>query len=381
MKIAFFTDTYKPQVNGLVTSICVTKAELEKKGHQVLIFAPYLPGARSEKNVYRLKGITFYPQPEYTFVLPWGKDFNLRKFKNLKIDIIHNHATWGAGLIGIWLAWKLKIPSVLTYHTFWELYLHYIPAPEKLTRKINTFLAKTICDRFPVVLAPTRIIKIALEKYGTKSKVEVLPTGLPNSVFKTNKTKVRQKYKILPKTLLLSSAGRLGKEKNFDLLLKALALVKKEAGIDFKLVLMGDGPEKNNLKSLRSRLCLEENVIFTGYLDWEQVLDVFQESDLFVFASVTETQGLVVLEAMAKGTPVVAVNRMGPAEILKKQKGGWLAEPNAKDLSVKIIKALKNRDLLEKKSVQAREHALNWKVENTTEKLLDIYKSIQNKFF
>src|SRR6185503_11118734 len=127
MRIAFFTDTYVPQVNGLVTSILASREELEKAGHEILIFAPAIAGTKEEKNVYFLGGIPYYPQPEYTFVLPWGKNFSLSNFSKLNVDLIHSHAMFGSGFIAAAIAWWYKIPLVMTYHTLFEQYLHYFP--------------------------------------------------------------------------------------------------------------------------------------------------------------------------------------------------------------------------------------------------------------
>lgn len=340
LRVAFFTDTYHPQVNGLVTSIDSNREELAKLGHEVLVFAPNLPGQSPAKNVYRLGGFVYYPQPEYTFVLPWGKGFSLRAFEQFKVDLIHCHGVWGAWIAALLTARRKKLPLVLTYHTFFELYIHYFPLPKALLLGINSFFTRKICNACDLVIAPTQIIKKALIGYGATSRIEVLPTGLTADVFKRTGAK-KAKYGVPKNTLLLSSAGRLGAEKNFELLFRAVAKVKTQLG-NFRLVMAGDGPEHKAYEKLVASLGLKDNVVFLGYVTRKEVLDLVEASDLFVFPSVTETQGMVILEAMGRGTPVVAANALGPSEILASGKGGWLAKPNdIDDFAAKLLLALK----------------------------------------
>jgi 1,2-diacylglycerol 3-alpha-glucosyltransferase len=340
MRIAYFTDTYHPQVNGLVTSIDSNREELGKLGHDVLVFAPNLPKQKPAKNVYRLGGIVYYPQPEYTFVLPFGKGFSLHRFEQFKASLVHCHGVWGAWIAALLTARRKKLPLVLTYHTFFELYLHYFPLPTAILEPINAFFTRSICNACDLVIAPTQIIRKALIRYGATGRIEVLPTGLTKDVFVKRGVK-KSKYGVPKDALMLSTAGRLGAEKNFEILFHALAKAKAKLG-NFRLVIAGDGPERKPYEKLVLDLGLKDQVIFLGYVTRKEVLDLVEASDLFVFASVTETQGMVILEAMGRGTPVVAANALGPSEILASGKGGWLAKPNdAADFAAKIILALR----------------------------------------
>jgi 1,2-diacylglycerol 3-alpha-glucosyltransferase len=377
MRLAYFTDTYHPQVNGLVTSIDSNREELSKLGHEVLVFGPNMPGQQPAKGVYRLGGIIYYPQPEYTFVLPYGKGFSLRHFETFKADLIHCHGVWGAWIAALLTARRKKLPIVLTYHTFFELYLHYFPLPKGILFWLNEVFTRSICNACDLVIAPTQIIKKALIRYGATGRIEVLPTGLTTDVFKRSGAK-KSKYGVPAKALMLSSVGRLGAEKNFEVLFRAVAKAKPRLG-NFRLVVAGDGPEREPYKKLVAELGLKDQVVFLGYVSRGEVLDLVEASDLFVFASVTETQGMVILEAMGRGTPVVAANALGPSEMLASGKGGWLAKPDdADDFAAKILLALRP-GALKKKSKEALAFAKTYAADKINKKLASLYREVLSR--
>jgi 1,2-diacylglycerol 3-alpha-glucosyltransferase len=374
LRFAYFTDTYHPQVNGLVTSIDSNRAELAKLGHEVLVFAPNLPKQEPDPGVFRLGGIVYYPQPEYTFVLPFGVGFSLRRFHQFKADLIHCHGVWGAWIVALLTARRGNLPLVLTYHTFFEMYLHYFPLPEAMLSWVNSFFTRNICNACDLVIAPTQIIKKALERYGAKGRIEVLPTGLTTDVFQKTGAK-KSDFGVPKDALMLSSAGRLGAEKNVEVLLQAVAMAKPKLG-HFRLVIAGDGPERKPYQKLAAELGLKDQVIFLGYVSRETVLDLVEASDLFVFASVTETQGMVILEAMGRGTPVVAADALGPSEMMAAGKGGWLAKPgDARDFCAKILAALRP-GALQKKAREAKALAKTYAASRINRRLLALYQEV-----
>jgi 1,2-diacylglycerol 3-alpha-glucosyltransferase len=375
MRIAFFSDTYVPQVNGLVTSILTSREELEKLGHEVLVFAPTIPGIQNEKNVYFLGGFPYYPQPEYTFVLPWGKNFNLAKFKDLKVDLIHSHAMFGSGLVAAGVAKLQKLPLVMTYHTLFEQYLHYFPLPKAILFSVNKHLTRLMCDRCKLVIAPTQAIKDVLTGYGTKARIEVLPTGLSRDPFMRSGAR-KSDFNVPEDAFLFSSAGRLGREKNFDVLFRALASLKDKLP-KWRLLVAGDGPERKNLEALLVSLGINENVSLIGYVSREKVLNLVEASELFTFASVSETQGMVILESMARGTPVIAADAMGPGQMMKGDRGGWLAKPgDAEDLAAKILAAVQDERARAAKAADARNLARDYAAEAINAKLAGFYEEV-----
>ncbi len=392
LKIAFFTDTYHPQVNGLVTSVATSRDELVKQGHQALVVAPHLAGELPEKDVYRLLGFPYYPQPEYTFVLPWGLGFNLRHFGRFDCDIIHSHAMFGAGLIALPLAALNKLPLVLTYHTLFEDYLHYVPLPLAFTRWFNRAYTRWMCHRCALIIAPTPAIQTVLQGYGVKTRIEVLPTGLNAEVF--IKTGVKKSdYEVADDTLLLSCAGRTGREKKMDLLINALAKADKDLP-KWKLLIAGDGPERANLQAQIDKLGLGAKVQILGYLPRAKVLDLMQASDLFAFPSVTETQGMVVIEAMGRGTPVLGADAMGVGYMMAfdsakngfaqagpgEARGGWLAKPNDEaDTTRLLIQILNDPAARAKKAEEASEMAKSYAAEAINAKLAGFYEEAVKK--
>jgi 1,2-diacylglycerol 3-alpha-glucosyltransferase len=276
--------------------------------------------------------------------------------------------------VALLTARRKKLPLVLTYHTFFELYLHYFPLPTAILEPINAFFTRSICNACDLVIAPTQIIRDALVRYGAKGRIEVLPTGLTSDVFKKRGIK-KSKYGVPSGTRMLSCVGRLGAEKNFEVLFEAIAKAKAKLG-KFKLVIAGDGPERKPYEKLVAKLGLKEQVAFLGYISRSAVLDLVEASDLFIFPSVTETQGMVILEAMGRGTPVIAANALGPSEILKAGKGGWLAKPNdAADLAAKILIAVKP-GALRKKAKEAVVLAKTFAADKINKRLLSLYRDV-----
>lgn len=272
------------------------------------------------------------------------------------------------------------MPIILTYHTFFELYFHYFPFTEgmmKYAYRINAFFTRKICNACDIVIAPTEIAKKTLQGYGATGRVVVLPTGLTDEVFKRS-GKRKSDYGVPKRSLMLSTAGRLGAEKNFEVLFEAIYKAKDALG-DFKLFIAGDGPDRKLYERHVAKLGLSENIKFLGYISRSEVLDLAEASDLFVFASVTETQGMVILESMGRGTPVVAADALGPSEMLASEKGGWLAKPgDAEDFAAKIRLALKP-GALAKKSKEAVVFAKRFRAAAINKRLASLYREVIKK--
>lgn len=382
MKVAFFTDTYYPQVNGLVTSIATSKAELERIGHEAEIYAPYLGSWEDGPDIFRLKGFVYVPQPEYTFVLPWGRGFSLSRLRPNGVQIIHSHAMFGSGFVALWCAWRQKLPLLLTYHTLFEDYVHYFPyLPASLVRWANRQLTRWMCNRCLMVIAPTPAIRDVLRSYGVKHRIEVLPTGLDAQVFRKTGAK-KAAYGAADHELLLSCAGRTGREKKMDLLIDALARVESRVP-PFKLVIAGDGPERARLQKRIHDLGLEGKVSILGYIPRAEVLDLMEASDLFVFPSVTETQGMVVIEAMGRGTPVLGADAMGVGWMMKQgaaegeARGGWLAKAgDEEDYVAKLLLVMNDAAARKAKAAEAETLAGEYHAEALNKTLAGYYEEM-----
>ena len=382
VKVAFFTDTYYPQVNGLVTSIATSKAELEKLGHAAEIYAPYLGPCDDTPDIFRLQGFVYIPQPEYTFVLPWGRGFRLSRLRPNGVQLVHSHAMFGSGFVALYCAWRQKLPLLLTYHTLFADYVHYFPyLPAGLVRWFNRHLTRWMCNRCAMVIAPTPAIRDVLRSYGVQHRIEVLPTGLSEDVFtRTGATKAR--YGACPDELLISCAGRTGREKRMDLLIDALARVDGQVP-PWKLVIAGDGPERARLEARVRDLGLEGKVTILGYIPRGEVLDLMEASDLFAFPSVTETQGMVVIESMGRGTPVLGADAMGVGWMMRQgaeageARGGWLARPgDLDDFAAKLLWILNDPQARADKAREAVELAGGYRAEALNRTLAGYYEEL-----
>ncbi len=384
MKVAFFTDTYHPQVNGLVTSIATAKEDLARLGHEAEIYAPYLGPGGDEPGVFRLAGFTYVPQPEYTFVLPWGKGFSLSHLRKRGIQVVHSHAMFGSGLVALYCAWRQKLPLILTYHTLFEDYVHYVPLPGRMVRWLNRGFTRWMCQRCDLVLAPTPAIRDVLRSYGFRGRVEVLPTGLDEPVFRRTGAS-KADFGVAPGELLLSCAGRVGREKNMDLLVSALHRIAPQAP-PFRLVIAGDGPERRRLERLIGKRGLSDRARVLGYLPRAGVLDLMEASDLFVFPSTTETQGMVVLEAMGRGTPVLGADARGVGWMMSQgaaageARGGWLARPDDEDdLARLLLAALRDPEARAAKAREALAMAQEYRSERLNRVLAGYYEELARR--
>lgn len=373
MRIVFFTDTYEPQINGVVTAIKLFERELEKLGHEIYIVCPRTPGYEYKENVFTLRSFTFKPYPEYRGALPSLK--LLKWIKDIDPDIIHVHTPVTIGLLGISTAKILSKPLIATYHTLMEEYFKIYFLPKKLGKKYSEFFSQSFIKKYTkffynradIVTVPSSAIKRRLGKCGVKKPIVVLPTGIDTDFFKPERKAEKN---------LVLWVGRLGKEKSLDILLKAFSLVQK-ALPQVKLVIVGDGPERKNLEELAKKLSL--NTEFTGYIPREKLPEYYSRAYLLVSPSTTETQGLTVLEAFACACPVVVANALGFKDFVKNGENGFFAKPKSKkDFAEKILKILENSKLRKKLSKNARKTAEDFSIINQAKKLNKLYKKLLN---
>ncbi|OGH19224.1 MAG: hypothetical protein A3D74_04970 [Candidatus Levybacteria bacterium RIFCSPHIGHO2_02_FULL_37_13] len=348
MRIGFFTDAYFPQVNGVVTSVYETAKELRNRGHDVVIIAPSYPNYKDKKeeNVLRLSSIPVHKKLNIRIATHFP-DRNLLRLYKEKFDIVHSHGGGMISLLGLEIAKLKKIPSVFTYHTLWNKYTHYF-LKGIVKPKVVEKVSRILCNRFTAIIAPTDSIKNELISYGIKKPIFVVPSGVDFKKFKVKNTVfLRKKLKLKSKNKILLFIGRLGKEKSIDFLVEAFALIAKEDK-DTVLVIVGEGEEKKNLESFGRLLGIGNKVYFAGNIDFGDMPFVYKDADLLLFSSKTETQGLVILEALAGGLPVIAVKDAVYKGIIKDNINGILVNNSPKEFSKACLKLLKKP--LDKKS-------------------------------
>ena len=274
---------------------------------------------------------------------------------------------------------KLGLPVIESYHTFFEEYLfHYVPfLPAVVMRYLARRFTQAQCNGVEALIVPSTPMLQRLRAYGVKTPATVLPTGIETSRFaKGDGMAFKHRHGIDPARPLLIHVGRVAHEKNIDFLLDMLAIVKRDIP-DVLLVIAGEGPALPHIMRRSKKFGLGEHVQFVGYLSREDALvDCYAAGDAFVFASRTETQGLVLLEAMAVGLPVVSTAVMGTRDILSAQKGALVAEDNTEHFAAQVVRVLTDHVLRRRLSREAREYVQSWSPASMATKSGELYRTI-----
>lgn len=374
MRIGFFTDTFTPQINGVVTSIKLFREALERQGHTVYVFAPTPRQPTDGPHVIRIPSVPFAFQPEYRLAAIYSQHaYNLVRRANL--DIIHSHDPFAIGLFGLSMAKRFRIPYIHTYHTLYPEYVHYIWETE-FTREMAERLSKQFCEQCDVVIAPSTKINRALTEWGVRTSILTLPTGVDTGRFAQRDPEAiaafRERFHVPAGDRLLAFVGRLGTEKNVDLLVDALAQVKAPGA---RLLIVGDGPYRHDLVKHIERANVGDRVTFTGYLGPEDVRSAYQASEALFFASTSETQGLVVAEAMAAGLPVVAVDDLAIADAVTEGVNGFLVPERPEALADAVDRLLCDPSMQRAMAAASLERAHDLSIDRQAEKLVGVYEA------
>lgn len=372
---------YFPRINGVSTSIRTFVTQMQKMGHTVHLIAPdYGVKTSDEAWIKRMPARKIFFDPEDK-LMKYGEAIDrLAELRHEQYDLIHIHTPFVAHYLGLKLAHLLNVPVVETYHTFFEDYLHhYLPIiPKPIARSLARFVSRRQCNAVDAIISPSQPMLDVLRDYGVKSKANVVPTGLQAHSFqKANGKSFREKYGIALDRPMGLFVGRVAFEKNIGFLLRTwVEVIKKQP--DALLVIAGEGPAEKSLHALGKELNLEDNLKFIGYLDRETELnDCYAAADVFVFSSLSETQGLVLLEAMAQGTPVVAIAELGTKSILVEGEGALIAPENELVFAEKVNTLLSNKTLRNKLSKAALSYVkTNWTDKAQAIRMVDFYKDI-----
>ncbi|MGM0500940.1 MAG: glycosyltransferase [Bacillota bacterium] len=387
LKIAIFTNNYFPFIGGVPISIARLTKGLRKLGHQVYIFAPQYPedSKQEDKHVIRCK--TIWHSEKKGMKLPIVNIFSSEiedEFKELDFDLVHAHHPIWLGSKGLSLAEKHQIPSVLTYHTRLEKYSHYLPGFMILKRlfenRISHYIIKKAANRSDAVFAPTETAKEYLHNIGVSKHIKVLATGVDFDNYNVGEEQVKRLEKEYreDKELILLSVSRLSKEKNLYFLVEALKYIRDNSNIKFKCLIVGDGSEKDNLENYLAEHDLTEYIQLVGTVDYQEISKYYKMADLFVFASKSETQGMVLLEAMAGRTPVVAVRSSGIEDVIENGYNGYKVPENKEKWSEKVIKLMSNKELLNEMSNNAYQYAADNSIKEMAKEAVEVYNKVIN---
>lgn len=376
-----FINYYTPSKGGMETSVINLSKGLEKAGHEVFIFAPEYPNYKDkERNIFRYKSIRFnYGGYFYVIPVPFGSKMK-EIVKELELDILHSHQPYSLGSEALKFSKELDIPLVFTYHIKYEDYSHYIPlVPNSISKKYIRKVTVGYSNKCDAVISPSTAIKKLLEDHGIKALVKIIPSGINIDNFANDtgkKKKIREKYQIKQDEIVLITACRLTKEKNLEFLVNSFAkIAQKEKNVKFMIV--GDGAVKKDLEKMAEEFGIKDRIIFTGLVDRTSIVSLYQASDIFVFASKTETQGLVAVEAMAAGNPVIAVRASGIEDIVKDGEDGFLTSELEEEFSKSVLKIVRDNDLRLKMSANVKTNSRKFEIVPWVDKVVELYKSLR----
>ena len=379
MRVGIFSDTYRPQVNGVVSSILTLEKELRKKGHKVYIITTTDPDAPTvEPNVLRIPSVEFKPLPQYRLGMLYSSKI-IKKIKRLELDIIHSQTEWGVGTFARFAAINLEIPLVHTYHTLYEYYTHYVTRGHFTVpaKKLAAAISKFYCEKCNALIVPTRKVEDILYSYDVDKDINIIPTGIElDKFYRENYTDeeirfMRENFGIKDTDFLCVYIGRIAKEKSIDVLIDMFSKITDET---YKFMIVGRGPVIEDLKEQAEKLGINDRVIFTGEVPHDKVPVYYQMGDVFLNASISETQGLTFVEAMAAKTPVNARYDLNLEDLLVKNEAGLVYKDEEEFINnIKLLK--ENKEFREK----IIENAYNVSQDFTAEKFGDRVEAVYKK--
>lgn len=391
MRIGIFTDTYHPDINGVVTSIKMLEREMKKRGHEVYIFSPSKHEPTENQNLYMLKSIPLFVAKKFNYRIATFYSRPIAKeIKELNLDIVHTQSEFSLALFGKIISRKFNIPFIHTYHTMWEDYMHYV-IPIKGTRNIypKRFarnLSKNFVRKAECIITPSKKTEKYLKyRCGVNNKpIYIIPTGIdiepfnPSNFTDENKNNIKESLGIKENEKVILFIGRIGEEKSIDQILSIMPEVFKTLK-NTKFVLVGEGPAKDGLVQQAERLGISDKVIFTGCVPWEKVALYYSIGDVFVNASTTETQGLTFIESMASGVPVVAKYASNLTEFICHNENGILVKHD-KEFTKAIISVLTNEELSNKLRQNGFITATHNSSKEFGDKLIEVYSQVIDNY-
>lgn len=377
LRIAIFSDSAFPIVNGVSVSIDTLIRGLRDAGHSVHLFTAGAKGHRDpDPNTYRA----------FAWETPWTKGYPLavppfvgllRKFRQHQFDLIHTHTPFTVGFVGLRWAQSHEIPIVSTYHTLYDRYAHYIPFfPRRYVRfkmaKHTSFYYNSVNH----VIVPSQAAMRWLRRHAVQTPITVIPTSRREGAA-YERAHVRRELGFSPEQRILLYVGRLAREKNLDVLFQMAARVTK-LDPSIRLCLVGDGPYRAQCAELARRMGIGDYVRFVGFIPRAEVDHYYAASDLFVFPSISETQGLVVQEAMAYGLPAVVISGGGASEAVENGVNGFIVRNDANSFSERVLAVLLSDDLHARLSLAARRSVREQGVSSMVEQVLGVYRFVLN---
>lgn len=382
LKIIMISDVYLPRINGVSSSIQTFRQRLKALGCEVVLIAPQYPESHADDDlIWRVPSHYLFVNPEDR-IMHYSKILRLySRLQAWRPQLLHIQTPFVAHYAGVKLAKRLHIPIVESYHTFFEEYLfNYAPVPyvpKSFWRWIARTYSHSQCQQADHLIVPSQPMLDILRGYDISTAASILPTGIDLTQFSGGDgSRFRQRYQIAAQRPTLVHVGRIAHEKNISFLLHMLHRLKAKQP-NILLIIAGDGPARATLEKQTKKLLLQDNLLFTGYCKNPQdLMDCYCAGDVFVFSSRTETQGLVLLEAMALGIPVVSTAMMGSKDILQAEQGALIAQENVADFADKVQRILQDPPLRQHLSQQAKDYVKQWQAPLMAQRLVDVYNQL-----
>ncbi len=380
MRIAFYTNNYLPVISGVVRSVSAFRKALTEIGHNVFVFAQEDDYQDEEPFIFRYPSLPLRMAGDIPAAVPVSPyvDWLL---PSLKLDVIHTHHPVLLGQVAAYKAKKLGLPLVFTFHTQYQEYTHYVPLPQEV---VQDFLKHTVHDWLQnfmrkcqhIVVPSQSMLEILIDQYGLDSNYTVVPTGIDLAPFQQADGDAVRAQHGWEDEIVMISVGRLALEKNWKLLLRAASLAMEKFP-RLRVVLLGDGPDRRKLEQFTRELGIRDQVDFLGFVDFEDVPGYLKAADFFGFASTTETQGLVTMEALAAGLPVVAVDASGTRDILQDSVQGMLVENDPAAFAEAIGQLLGEQERFQQFKQETLSRAKTFEITRQAEKLVEVYQQAQ----
>lgn len=396
MRIGIFSETYTPYISGLVTSEVMLKHALEKQGHEVYVVTANLTSFKydydEKEKILRIPGIpTGIYDSRLTSIYPVQA---VNKIKSWKLDIIHSQTEFAIGTFARIIAKQYNIPLVHTYHTMYEDYIHYITKGyfKKSSKKLIEYLTKFYCDKTAteLIVPTTKTYKLFKENYGVEKNIHIIPTGIEverfykENIDKKDVLTLKKTLGLQKKDFVILFIGRLAEEKNVEFLIESQRVISQKHN-NIKLLIVGDGPDKEKYEELAKKLNIKDSVIFPGKVAWDEVPYYYHVADIFTTASKTETQGLTVIEAMASNTVPLCIKDEAFLSMVTDELNGLFFETK-EQYEEKVLTLYNDKELHKRLNNQARIQAEHYSSRSYASNVLEVYKraiaekKIENRF-
>ena len=370
--IGFYTNTYLPTMSGVVRSIATFRQAFDNMGHNVFVFAQKAAKYHDEEPfIFRYPAVEVPWANAYAFPVPFSSSID-DTLPCLKLDVLHSHHPFLLGETAARKAESLGLPLVFTFHTRYDEYTHYVPFSQGLTKQIAERWIGNYLEKCQHIIAPSDSIKELLIENGVVGDITTIPTGIDLNPFREADGQAIREERGWGDDTVFISVGRLAKEKSFDTLLEAATLVMRDHP-KVLLAIVGGGLEERGLRKLARELGIADRVDFTGTVPYEEIPSYLKAANIFSFASTTETQGLVTMEAMAAGMPIVAVDATGTHDAVTNGKEGLLTENNSAALAQAMNKIIDEKALRDQLVAGASKRVECFDIDNLAEQMLDVY--------